>query len=690
MKIRDAVEKTVKLNLRATSLVEVLVVLVILLIGVFAIIQVFPLGFTLLRNSESRMNSTRLAHGLMEKVQSDSANLPNAVTYSYFSWNGSRFVRQFVMDQDPDDLSTDPSNPYYNDLNKFRLVVGEPVKIGLPTPTASGNSGSAYMAKLGPIYMDELVGNPNAAPTTQVDRDYFNLFLAVNSAPLNVSNGNYRVDPNFYRTRLSGPQNCLVDENEDENGGAWILFYPAATDRVFTVRFTRLKNDHDDTTNDQAYAVTDKVYVPANFYGWKQLCDPADTDYAPTDDKTFNPDDAILPGSEVVTREFTRLAAGASWTADNPATPTIDESDPYEYKLISPNLTRASGATADKPYANPGILLFNPQGARFGNGKDPFKAYIDYAVLDWHIIHDDRDVPIVAAGSDGEVPVRTTLTRLKSLDYVNPDNTFYEGIFPPGDTDINANTDIMIIRLDTGGILNSGQSGRPGDYGLLKAGTAGQAALDYWVNSDPKTGSYANGVLYINSNTVAPGTPIRILYKAQGDWGVALTKAISTYRETSGGWVGTWANVSLDPSDPAEDRYVDTSMPDKFWRDTTAGGIASLYFARTELNKSMVVTLMARSSASAPWRRMQPKQLTIDTPNQVTVGGNNNVNVAYVDVTKYLRQLGWDGAGDNWRVVGDIKGATAKSRVIWKDSLERKSPWRIQDLDTYLTQSILK
>ena len=53
--------------------------------------------------------------------------------------------------------------------------------------------------------------------------------------------------------------------------------------------------------------------------------------------------------------------------------------------------------------------------------------------------------------------------------------------------------------------------------------------------------------------------------------------------------------------------------------------------------------------------------------------------------------MGWDGQIGNWQVVGrTVKGVSVKSRVIWKDSLEKKAPWRIQDLDTYLTQGIVQ
>lgn len=677
---------TRKQRRQATSLVEVLVVLVILLIGVFAVIRVFPLGFTFLRNSESRMKSARLAHGLLEKVQNESGNLPTAVSYVYFSGNSGSMTRLFVTDEDPDDLTGDVANPYYSDINKFRFVVGEPVKIGLPTPTAT-TTGSIHMLKLGPIMVDDLVGDPANAPTTPAQQTYYNLFLSVNSAPLNVAPAFIARDPlyaqhvadpafesDYYRARLTGPNSCLVDENEDANGGAWMLFYPSSRPRTFTVRFTKLVNDHDDDPFDNAVAVTDRFVVPASTQPvWIRLCHSSHLSYNAADiSTTFGADDAIQSGSEVVTREFARLPAGAAW----------DPEDPYQYQLISANLNPSSTAGTNTTRANPGILAFNPVGARFANnGQDPFKAYVDYAVQDWHIIHDDRDVPDAAAGSFGEVPLRTTLTRIKSLDYVNPDNTFYEGIFPSGDTDPTRNTDILIVRLDTGAILNAAQFGRPGDYGLLQAGTAGQAGLDYWVNTEPKTGSYSTGTLYINTNTVEPGTPLRILYKAEGEWGVALTKAMASYRQVS----ATPVNWTVDP---ATGLTTATDRPDVFWR-STVGTSGLLNFAGTELNKGVTVVFQVLSNGS--WRRGQAVQLSINTPDiQVNASGERRVATAQVDVTKYLRPLGWDGTHGTWSVVGDIKGATVKSRVVWKDALERNAPWRIQDLDTYLTQGVLR
>jgi len=86
---------------RAASLVEVMVVLVVILIGVFAIIRVFPLGLGYLGTASRRTIAVRLGQGMMEQVKSDSENLPDAVTYTYWD-NGAPVT---VVSEDPDNLS---------------------------------------------------------------------------------------------------------------------------------------------------------------------------------------------------------------------------------------------------------------------------------------------------------------------------------------------------------------------------------------------------------------------------------------------------------------------------------------------------------------------------------------------------------------------------------------------------------
>ena len=56
---------------------------------------------------------------------------------------------------------------------------------------------------------------------------------------------------------------------------------------------------------------------------------------------------------------------------------------------------------------------------------------------------------------------------------------------------------------------------------------------------------------------------------------------------------------------------------------------------------------------------------------------------AAVDVTRYMPNRD---AARPWRVIGTLKGVSVKSRAIWKDEVSKKARWRLQDLDSYLTQ----
>ncbi|MGC8864068.1 MAG: hypothetical protein ACP5R5_15025, partial [Armatimonadota bacterium] len=61
---------------KGTSLVEILVVMVVLLVGIMTIIQMFPTGFCVVRAGESQTIATRLAQQELERWKSMAANLP--------------------------------------------------------------------------------------------------------------------------------------------------------------------------------------------------------------------------------------------------------------------------------------------------------------------------------------------------------------------------------------------------------------------------------------------------------------------------------------------------------------------------------------------------------------------------------------------------------------------------------------
>ena len=61
------------------SLVEVLVAMVVLLIGIFGIIQIFPRGFGIINYSEHVSQAQSLARAALESARANAQNLPDSV-----------------------------------------------------------------------------------------------------------------------------------------------------------------------------------------------------------------------------------------------------------------------------------------------------------------------------------------------------------------------------------------------------------------------------------------------------------------------------------------------------------------------------------------------------------------------------------------------------------------------------------
>jgi len=606
---------------RATSLVEVLVVLVVLLIGVFAVIRVFPLGLTFLRSSGNRIVATRFAQAMMEQLKSDESNLPESVEYGFVDPSGP----VTAVGTDPDDLSArSDGNPYYSDVNKWRRIRGEAVRIGMPTPGSFG-SGFQYMVKFGPVYIDPAFGNPGTAPTGH------EAYLSVVSAPLvagdsNADSESGSINPYRFRGGLRSSRHYVLDPGT-AGGGAYFLVLPSSRERTFRVRCLVAEGDATDGSPGSVRAVEESLVVPANSYQWVPVTSVAGGE-------------SIVPGSDLVTRAFRRLTAGDNWTAD----------DPYEYKLVSANIASSPGSTS---VANLGQLAFHPAGATQPDEISPtrqgFTAYVDYYVLDWHILRDDREVPAVAADAAGAVPIKLTLGKIKRNGDANPDNTLYDGLFPSGDTDPSANFDLRMIRLDTGQVLTQG------DYDLRNDTDSG---ADYWVR-DGRDGTWDTGTFYVNSNRLHAGTPVRVLYKGDGEWAVSLQKASSLYRA----WISTQAG--RPPSNGADLGLV-YGDPSRFGLEGSR-----IYFWRSEINKSVVVRLETVDSGGER-SRQAPVQVSIDKTD-----GDH----AYADLARFLPT-----GTVRFRVVGgEVRGVSTKVRVTWKDRIDDRAPWQVQDLDTYLS-----
>jgi len=651
---------------RGASLIEILTVLVIIVAGVLVIARIFPIGLGTLQTTGSRTLAGQLASQQSDLLKNDAQNLPIGVLLGYYD-NGTG---QLVADgtQDPDDLrpyvpaaamaaSNTTINPYFADVNRYRFIRGERVSIPPAStqsvnyggsPTSFNVTGSFYLLKFGPIFIDPNKDGDPTTPPAAADDNY----LKVYGAPLQGITVPYAVDQATLldnsasvRGRLRGPQTYLIDYGDATTQPHFMfpssVFGPAAS-KSFYFSYSYIDN-----ANNGAVVNVPDTLISVN--------GPGDTWITPI---TIPANAVMVPGSEQIHRAFTRIAApvgGAiAWS----------QTDPYEFALLSSNNDLFSGG-----YANIGLIAFNPHGANYGErtaaGQQNFVAYIDYSVLDWHIIREDRQVPLGGKGANGEVVVRTTLPHIKRIGDVEPGNTTYQGMFGPG------SVDVVLLNADSGQVLSSDN---------YNGGSSPDPLKDYWVDTDERGGSYADGFFYINTARVQQGSHIRILYKAEGDWAVAVQKAYTNYHYTD-----------ADPATPTG--FPPTNDPGAFSLPVNVrrSNDTNMYFNLCEANKSFVAQFQY-TKTDGSIVQTPPVHITIGDVGSAVTSGSVQYAVAKVGDVMTDRQ-----ARTDWSVAGNrATGVSIKSRVIYHDAnsnvrsvgtTDPNAGWRIQDLDTYLTAS---
>jgi hypothetical protein len=140
-------------SISGTSLVEVLVTMVILVLGILTVIRIYPLGFNALRHSENITIAQRLAQAELDRWKSNPAGLPDLIA----AVDPKGIPVGSVLDPTvgPDDWSirsdvVPEEAVYWSDVNKTRKIIGEAARIPPPVPTVFGDA-SVYTLAFGPI-----------------------------------------------------------------------------------------------------------------------------------------------------------------------------------------------------------------------------------------------------------------------------------------------------------------------------------------------------------------------------------------------------------------------------------------------------------------------------------------------------------------------------------------------------------
>jgi Tfp pilus assembly protein PilV len=200
------------------SLIEVLAVIVLLVVGIFSVIQLFPPGFLVNRQSEEATIAGRLASQEMDSWKNAASNLPDAIIPVVYEPSTGGF--KVDLNTTPNDLS--PSSypnadvAYYSsDINKVRRIIGETVRIPIASPTYAGR-GSIYVLRAGP-FLD-------------VSWDGRTRSLFVSGAPLRRSVQEVSASDS---PSLFNPSRYAIDYDD-----AQIAFYPVPYPREFLISYS--------------------------------------------------------------------------------------------------------------------------------------------------------------------------------------------------------------------------------------------------------------------------------------------------------------------------------------------------------------------------------------------------------------------------------------------------------------------
>ena len=605
-------------NREGISLVEVLVALTVFVVGILAVVRMFPGGFIAVKHGENVTLADRLAQTEIERWRNRAASLPSGI----LPWGWDPITSQFTVlpDTDPGDLR-DPDAPpggwpldfdmyYHTDVNKFRRIHAEVTKIPVPSSMNWGY-GSVYILAFSPILVDPAKNNT----------------ITVYSGPMRRS----PLPRSLGDLEMTGSREYVIDYDDSDGDGEAAVIYvrPSSYDRNYVLTYSWQRSLAG--TLDVFSVVSQAIPVLAansdeidQGYQVVPIPDPGNSSVLLRDKIGFI---GIERGSDSLHTAFTELALGASW----------DQNNPYQFQVAS---TAA------------GVLLFNPAGYGYEEqttrGKEPLTAYIDYTVLDWHIISEERKVAdVINSPADGEVKLSLSFLK-ESGETIEWDSSVYAGLAPS----YGLSESVLAVDLETGDLYN--------EHSTIPVGWTNQGMPVMKVD-------YRKGV--IRFDEAYEGHTFRIYYRAQGEWAVQTFKAYDVYRR------------SYDPPGTAPPDYRE------YYYDSAAfntGKDFKVYFPRCYAGSTVAVDYRYESTED-------------ELPTQHAVYGDScqvsldtgSWGLCYVDLLPKIERLHQPDAKLVIKEVSRVYGVSVGARVIWHESgtAFKAGTWKHKELQTCLIRA---
>jgi type II secretory pathway pseudopilin PulG len=581
----------------------VLVALVVLLVGAYVALRIFPSGFAAIERARLESQAARLADEEIQRWQLAAGSLPEAIVWADSS-SGSLI---YNTNYDPADLTPNEANPNWQPDSAYRprTIIGEVLPLGDVTDSVTGAIRVPLCRlRFGPIEHLYDAPGPGDYPlfiyTTEYERVDRADFLSDDK-----DWGRYHID---YDT-------------------AAISFDYADYPRQFRVEFTYLVAPGPGAREERRYEMWQTAQLiqvaagentklaPQSLWPGTQAIDVSPTGAVRSGDVvtiTTVANHGFAAGQKVRIAGVTSVGGtefNGIFVITAVPTPTT-----FSYSQVGPDDSGGDGTASPLPAEFEGVVpvservhqafILDSPGPPSGPGHfsldgdiaapDSYLLFhssdagrtvnVDYRVRDWQILLEERT-------PDDSLKIQLAISPLKTAAYVNRPRQPLRNRIIPGD-------DAMVIILDT----EDGSRLADSDF----------------------TVGYETGRITLGGAAEA-GKTYRIYYRAEQDWTIQPIKAAADYGIIVG----------------------DTAQPGyrfAVWREPASP--RELEFGRSEVTKSVVANYYIYANPAA---QTDPR-LIVGEMHQVALSGDRAVV-----------QLAHDPAWGDIRV----RGASMRARVLW-------------------------
>ncbi|HVT13928.1 MAG TPA: hypothetical protein VHE55_16820 [Fimbriimonadaceae bacterium] len=517
--------------------------IVVFLIGILAIVQIFPGGFRLLSTTQKNSQATALGRAEIETVKNHLDQLPDAIAPVSYAWNGSQWVITTQPNRSPNDLG-----PMFSVLDQNGIMAD-----------GAGNQIGSWQYLVGSNVGRRVLGEGRIIPAPRLIGGTYGSLMTLQFAPV-IYNPSFQSLFIVYGNDLAKHEGDPISDGfnvrvndfyvsgEDGNDPVLFIARNSAKDTNYRVSFT----GYNPSTGRQDY-------VDVSISGPNRILQGTGPQIVHLN-ALVGPLNGIEYDSVKVERQFDQVASFSS--------------DPYEYQLLSPQL---------------GQVLFNPAGynyvIRSHGRRTPLLGRVSYDVYDWRIIHDEFRMPDLYPAQ-----YRLAIGGIKIKGESGPDGLPNQGIGVQAPDSSGAMHDVNLVLedADTGGlyVFQPGTSD-PHQTSFVVNGTLGLITfLDY--DNDPANGTQLMllepGASTPTVVTVA-GRNLRALYMGKNEWAVQVLKPSATY-------------VQTDLTNPGIGQFFVPGVNDRIYFPTTDGGrvvsIGELYYYSTSGQEVGPVQLTAK------------------------------------------------------------------------------------------------